>query len=1130
MVELAMPPFRALANMACLAVLCSAQTSNQVRLVVQTGRCFATSLAFSHDGKFLLTGCEDHARLWDVATRRQILRFNYPEAAVQAVGMSPDGQTMFVATATNVGANAVRFLEVSTGREVRKIEARFHRAALSGNWRVLLTGGLDAANPARLWDVESGKELQRFPARAPSTSVAISSDGRLALTAGTDAVVRLWDTSTGKQVWQFREHESKSHVYTGEDFFNPSSKGVLAMAFSPDGLRALTGSADGSVRLWDIPARRELQHLRPQSLVTEPAIHGVEFSPDGHLALLTFEDVAVTVELWDLTLARALARWQPLTEYAPAGLPKMIGIIHALLSPDGHTVAIGGLYRPTLLWDAATGKEIGRFDGHSDESVQLAFSLDGHLALVVDRFAAQVWDIAAGRAVCRVAGQFGTSILSPDGRALAAESAVTGAWSLWDVSSGRQIAHLPDKSGDSDFRTASVAFSSDGRLVLAGCSRCYDSKYSALHSALVWDVVEGREVRRLKLDSFMGRLAPSFDGHSALSTGGRVITLWDITTGSVVQRFESPEFVSNLALSPDARFAVTSSPSHVTRVWDLATGRERQRIQGGSERADLSFSPDGGQVVTSSRGVAQVWDVASGKELRTLAQPDVYVTISPTGNFGLSIAAGNDGAVRFWNVQTGQQVATLVSFDEGSWAVVDPDGRFDTNNLDGRAPLHWILDSDPMRPLPLEIFMRDYYTPRVLTRILSGEELPPLPNIAELNRVQPKVEVLAVGALSESPDRVTVTVKVSNVEEKGKRSGAQDLRVFRNGQLVAFQEGPLAQDQNGEATLTFPNIQLAHNASDTSNKSIFTAYAFNVDRVKSQTVELAYQPARPLEPRPKNAFIISIGVNKTPYAFWNLEFAAADARKVAAALEQRLRTTFSKVKVYSLISDEAQPNGAAKQTIRQRLAEIAAAATPDDALFMSFSGHGYADLNGRFYLFPSDLKSGGEQRATPELLSSAISSDELAEWLRPLDAGEMTIIIDACHSAASVEGEGFKPGPMGSRGLGQLAYDKRIRILAATQVANAALEQGLLTYALVHDGLEQEQADWQPKDKRITIAEWLKFAVNRVPQLYDEIRTGRRRDALFTPDSKPKSASPLQLPALFDFTHDNVGLVLQQIQ
>ena len=71
----------------------------------------------------------------------------------------------------------------------------------------------------------------------------------------------------------------------------------------------------------------------------------------------------------------------------------------------------------------------------------------------------------------------------------------------------------------------------------------------------------------------------------------------------------------------------------------------------------------------------------------------------------------------------------------------------------------------------------------------------------------------------------------------------------------------------------------------------------------------------------------------------------------------------------------------------------------------------------------------------------------------------MVMIVDACHSAAGVP-EGFKPGPMGDRGLGQLAYDKGMRILAATQANDVALEsgqigQGLLTYALVEDGLKK---------------------------------------------------------------------------
>ena len=59
--------------------------------------------------------------------------------------------------------------------------------------------------------------------------------------------------------------------------------------------------------------------------------------------------------------------------------------------------------------------------------------------------------------------------------------------------------------------------------------------------------------------------------------------------------------------------------------------------------------------------------------------------------------------------------------------------------------------------------------------------------------------------------------------------------------------------------------------------------------------------------------------------------------------------------------------------------------------------------------------------------------------------------------------KGFKPGPMGIRALGQLSYDKGMRISTASQADNVALEsslirQGLLTYAFIHDKLEATQA------------------------------------------------------------------------
>ncbi len=150
--------------------------------------------------------------------------------------------------------------------------------------------------------------------------------------------------------------------------------------------------------------------------------------------------------------------------------------------------------------------------------------------------------------------------------------------------------------------------------------------------------------------------------------------------------------------------------------------------------------------------------------------------------------------------------------------------------------------------------------------------------------------------------------------------------------------------------------------------------------------------------------------------------------------------------------------------------------------------------------------------------------------------GEMVMIVDACHSAASV-GEDFKPGPMGSRGLGQLAFDKGMRILAATQSDDVALEsdlikQGLLSYALVRDGLDDHQADYKPKDRKITLDEWLSYGVDRVPRLAEEVISGKviasrgkgkDRAAFRVSGGESMKKRTFQTPSLFDFRRKTRG-------
>jgi hypothetical protein len=112
---------------------------------------------------------------------------------------------------------------------------------------------------------------------------------------------------------------------------------------------------------------------------------------------------------------------------------------------------------------------------------------------------------------------------------------------------------------------------------------------------------------------------------------------------------------------------------------------------------------------------------------------------------------------------------------------------------------------------------------------------------------------------------------------------------------------------------------------------------------------------------------------------------------------------------------------------------------------------------------------------------------------------------------------------MGSRGLGQLSYDKGMKILTATQADDVAigagsLRQGLLTYSLVKDGIESGKADFKPADKTIRASEWLEYGETRVPKLYDEIMKGEVASELKDLVHKRLEEIRRQRPSLFDFS------------
>ena len=664
----------------------------------------------------------------------------------------------------------------------------------------------------------------------------------------------------------------------------------------------------------------------------------------------------------------------------------------------------------------------------------------------------------------------------------------------------------------------------------------------------------------------------------------RLVEIVDPAGGRI---FTDAVTIRALSFSADARRIVFT---HAGSAWADARGLKAD--------ADLYLvDTDAGARIRKLRGFARravaigddrvlglddgtLLDLESGRVVARIALPAPLVRAGWIERSRLLWATTDDGAIHFFDAGSGTPQLTLQTFPGNRFFALAPGGRYDSNLGADTALVRWVVPDAPWQSLAAQTFMRDYYEPGLYRRLLDcrandscATAFKPLPAIASLNRVLPAVRITGVRAGRDAAEAVVsleVREGIDAHAPNGKtRSGLYNPRLFRNGRLVATMpvqvdaaDGDLTawrrrnamQATNGVKRLAF-TVPVPTQAGEAAQ--VFTAYAFNEDRIKGETARFAWtRPA--VATRPRRAYVLAIGIDDYDTPRFRLKYAVADARLMATRLSaipghdthvlvlagerdaSGRRTRVDRATLGRVLSLLAGTGDREATLAALRAGGIEAgmlqAATPDDAVIVSYSGHGWANAQGDFYLIPGDGRW-ADGAATPDL-ASVFATADLVTPFQAMQAGEIALVIDACHSAASVADGRFKPGPMGDSGLGQLAYDKGIRILAATQADDVALEdarlgQGLLTYALAVDGLGDGAADLD-RDGRIRIDEWLAYAVRRMPALASDARVGRiapggdgARGITFSDLPANAPARRVQQPALFDFNPQPSIVVLR---
>ncbi len=906
------------------------------------------------------------------------------------------------------------------------------------------------------------------------SAAVFSHAGKYLSSAGSSGAIKLWEVETGREIKTLLGH----------------STNLTSLAFSHDDRYLLSGSVDKTIKLWDVSTGKEIRTFKGHPDI----VKSVAFSPDGKTAASLDRK---EIKLWDIKTGREIKSFQGNEHFGE----DFIAISSMIFSPDGKylvSISVGG---KIVAWEVSSGARIVQIDRLelfiASSPDFLGFSSDGKVIIsgmmeiiFVDLFAKKAKKISVKSSVIDV---------SPDGKyALCG----MGDLELFDLNSGKKVLDLKRPSSKGGLGLFKAHFSPDNKFVLL---------YGSENILKLYDRATGNELRSFKSEvkSLSSRVAFSKDGKYAVSSfveaEGVVIKLWNLNKagfdGDINITKQNEQILRMLKEAEKSKdeevYKKADKLNRENEYYDYASGtishdknnnksyivgfpfrtntiifyeapmdkfgitmwdkkREINKFSARTEEITAYTLSDKYALTGSKDKTIKLFEFPSGRYIRTFTGhlgEIIGLTFSPDGKYILS--ASGDGTTRLWDISTGKEIAQFISFTDGEWVVITPEGYFNASP-NGAKHLNVRVGNNVYS---IDNFYEKFFNPVYVASVLQGKKIEAVADMRKGILTPPDVKIISPEPnTSFSTDTVTITVSA-----KDTGGGIDEIRLYHNGKAIGEDtRGVKIVPKGNDAVKTY-TVTLV------DGLNTFRATAFSKDRTESNPYELLVKLTAPQ--KDVSMYIFAVGINKYKNPALNLNYAEPDAKGIADFFKQKGKGLFKNVEIKEVYNEQAT-----KESISAKLKRLQNT-NPQDAVLIYPAGHG-ENINDKWYFIPHELTY-PEREA--DVKTKGISSDELSGLIKNIKAQKILLLIDACKSGAVlIAFRGFED----RNALSHLSRSTGVHIVAAStkdQFASEVKElgHGVFTYIML-EGLKGKAVG---KGEAVTVRKLMGYIEEKLPEI-----------------------------------------------